>query len=87
MRPNFYVFSLYYYPDIDYGIFDTLLRSIAAVQVEEVRASFLFVDDLNAHHQECVGSSTTNRHGVAAYDFVTESGCDQQVVGPGQVLG
>ena len=36
----------------------------AAVQAEDVRASFLFVGDLNGHHQEWLGSATTNRHGV-----------------------
>ena len=25
---------------------------------------------------------TTNRHGVAAFDFATVSGCDQLVAGP-----
>ena len=29
-----------------------------------------------------MGSITTNRHGVAAFDFATVSGCDQLVVGP-----
>ena len=29
-----------------------------------------------------MGSTTTNRHGVAAFDFATVSGCDQFVVGP-----
>ena len=38
--------------------------------------------DLNGHHQEWLGSTTTNRHGVAAFDFATVSGCDQLVVGP-----
>ena len=28
-----------------------------------------------------MGSTTTNRHGVAAFDFVTVPGCDQLVVG------
>ena len=28
-----------------------------------------------------MGSTTTNRHGVAAFDFTTVSGCDQLVVG------
>ena len=37
--------------------------------------------DLNGHHQEWLGSTTTNRHGVAAFDFATVSGCDQLVVG------
>ena len=38
--------------------------------------------DLNRHHQELTGSITTNRHGVAAIEFATVSGCDQLVVGP-----
>ena len=55
---------------------------MAAVQAEDARASFLFAGDLNGHHQEWLSSSTTNRHGVAAFDFATVSGCDQLVVGP-----
>ena len=43
---------------------------------------FLFVGDLNNHHQEWLGSATINRHGVAAFDFATVSGCHQLVVGP-----
>ena len=59
-----------------------LLTSMAAVQAEDVRTSFLLVGDLNGHHQEWLGSATTNRHGIAAFDFATVSGCDQVVVGP-----
>ena len=55
---------------------------MAAVQAADVCASFLFVGDLNGHHQELLGSTTTNRHGVAALDFATVSGCDQLVIGP-----
>ena len=46
---------------------------MAAVQAENVLASFLFVGDLNAHHQKWFGSKATNRHGVAAFDFATVS--------------
>ena len=52
VRQNLYVFSLYRKPDLDDPIFDCLLTSMAAVQAEDVRASFLFVSDLNGHHQE-----------------------------------
>ena len=55
---------------------------MAAVQAEHVRVSFLFVGDLNGHHQECLGSTTTNCHGIAAFGFPTVSGSDQLVVGP-----
>ena len=37
-----------------------------------MHASFLFVGDLNGHHNEwspVLGSTTTNRYGVAAFDF------------------
>ena len=54
---------------------------MAAVQAEDVHAAFLFVGDLNANHQKWLGSTTTNRHGVTAFDFATVSGCDQLVVG------
>ena len=56
---------------------------MAAVQREDIRASFLFVCDLNGHHQEWFGSTTTNRHGVAAFDFAT----GELVVGPTHARG
>ena len=58
-----------------------------AVQAAEARASFRFVGDLNGHHQEWLGSTTTNRDGVAALDFATLSGCDQLVIGPTHARG
>ena len=69
MRQNLYVYSRYRNHDLDDRIFDCLLASMAAVQAEDVRASFLFVGALNGHHQEWLDSMTTNRHGVAAFDF------------------
>ena len=60
---------------------------MAAVQAEDVREFFLLVGDLNGHHQEWLGSTTTNRHGVAAFDFATVSGCDQLIVGPTHACG
>ena len=68
-------------PDQDDRIYDCLLTSMAAVQAEDLRASFLFMGDLNGHHQEWLGSAMTNSHGVAAFDFTTVSGCYQLVVG------
>ena len=81
LRQNFYVYSLYHNPDQDDSIYDCLVTSMAAVQAEDVRAWFLFVGDLNGHNQEWLGSTTTNRHGVAAFDFATVSICVQLVVG------
>ena len=54
VRQNLYVYSLYRNPDLDDQIFDCLLASMAAVQAEDVRASFMFVGDLNGHHQQFV---------------------------------
>ena len=87
LRQNFYVYTLYRNPDQDDRIYDCLLTSMADVQAEDVRASLLFVGDLNDHHQEWLGSATTNSHGVAAFDFATVSGCHQLVVGPTHARG
>ena len=87
MRQNLYVYSFYRNPDLDDRIFYFLLASMDAVQAEDVRASFLFVGALNGHHQEWLGSTTTNRHEVAAFDFATVSGCDQLVAGPTHARG
>ena len=86
-RQNLYVFNLYRNPDLDDRIFDCLLSSMVTVQAEDVRASLLFACDLNDHHREWLGSTTTNRHGVQAFDFATVSGCDQLVVGPTHARG
>ena len=59
----------------------------AAVQAADARESFLFVGDLNADHQEWLGSTTMNCHGVAALDFATVSACDQLVIGPTHARG
>ena len=87
MRQDLYVFRLYRNPDIDERIYDCLLALMAAVQAEDVHASFLIVGDLIGHHQEWLGSTTTNSYGVAVFDFVTVYGCDQLVVGPTHARG
>ena len=51
-KQNFYVFSLYRNRNLGNRIYDCLLTAIAAVQAADVRASFLFVGDLNGHHLE-----------------------------------
>ena len=86
-RQNFYAFSLYRNPDLNDQIYDCLLTAMAAVQAANASALFLFVDDLNGHHQEWLGSTTTNHHGVEALDFATVSGCDQLAIGPTHAHG
>ena len=61
VKQNLHVFSLYRHPNLDDRIYDCLLASVAAVQTEDVRASFLYAGDLNGHHQEWLGSTNTNR--------------------------
>ena len=51
VRQNLYVFSLYRNPDLDDRSFDCLLASTAALQDEDVSASFLIVGDLNGRHR------------------------------------
>ena len=44
---------------------------MAKVQSVDIKASFLFVADVIAHHEEWLGSSTTTVHGRAALDFAS----------------
>ena len=46
------------------------------------KAYFLFVGDVNSHHEQWLGSSATNLHGKAARDFASSSGCKQMVAKP-----
>ena len=69
--------------DADDGIFDCLLVSMAAIQENDRKASFVFIGDFNAHHKEWLNSiSQTDCHGLRALDFSSESGCDQIIHSP-----
>ena len=48
---------------------------MAALQAEDLEASFLFMADLNPSNQTLLGSTTMNSHGVAAFNFATVSDC------------
>ena len=75
---NFYLCSIYRNPDLDDGIFDCLLITMATIQESDIKASFVFVGDFNAHHREWLNSvSPTDGHGLRALDFSSESGCEQ----------
>ena len=53
---NFYLFSVYWNLEADDGIFDCLLVSMAAIQENDRKASFVFIGDFNAHHKEWLNS-------------------------------
>ena len=74
LKQIFCVYSLCRNPDQDDHIYDCFVTSMAAVQAEDVHASLVFVGDLNAHHQDWLGSTMTNSHSVAVFDFATVSG-------------
>ena len=85
---NYYIFSVYRNPDLDDSIYDCLLNSMAYIQESDPKASFVFVGDVNAHHQDWLNSvSQTNQHGRAALDFSNLTGCEQIVHSPTHVSG
>ena len=49
---NFYLVSVYWNPDADDGNFDCLLVSMAAIQENDRKVSFVFIGDFNAHHRK-----------------------------------
>ena len=87
VRQNFYGISIYSNSDLDDRICECLLTSMPAMQAEDVLGFFLFVCDLNGHHPVWFCFTTTNRYGVAAFDFATVTGCDPLVVGPTHARG
>ncbi len=61
---------------------------MASIQESDSKASFVFVGDVNAHHQEWLNSiSPANQHGQAALDFSNLSGCVQTVQSPTHTSG
>ena len=79
---NFRVFGVYRNPDLSDKIVDCLLTVMAKVRFVYRKAFFLFVGDVNAHHNEYLGSSMTNLHGRVASDFASLSGCEQMGTEP-----
>ena len=83
---NFYICSIYRNPDLEDSIFDCPLMTMAILQENDVKASFVFIGDFNAHHREWLNSvSPTDIHGLRALDFSSESGCEQIIRKPTQV--
>ena len=66
-----------------------MLTAISKVQSvgRKVSVFVLFVDNVNAPHEEWLGSSTTTLQGRAACDFASSSGCEQMVTDPTYING
>ena len=47
-----YLFSLYWNPNADDGIFDCLLASVAARQENNKKTSFVVIGDFNVYNRE-----------------------------------
>ena len=43
------------------------------------KSSFLFIGDVNTHHEQWLWYSMTNLRGMTAHEFVSSSGCEQTV--------
>ena len=65
---NFYKVCVHRYPDLADQIFDCLLTAMAKVSSWIKRRFFLFVGEVNTHHEEWLGSSGTNLHCRATRD-------------------
>ena len=59
---------------------------MAKIQSMDRKSCFLFVGDFNIHHV-AYGSPRTDRSGLSAMDFSSESGCEQLVHGLTHVHG
>ena len=77
---------MYRKPDLSNNIFDCLLTAMTKVQSIDRKASFLFVGDLNAHHEEWLGSSMATVLDRAVLDFASPSVCEQVVTLPKKLM-
>ena len=57
------------------------------LQSVDRKTSFVFIADVNAHHEEWLRSSTTTVQHRAALDFASSSGCEQMVTQPTHIDG
>ena len=76
------MFGVYRKPDLSDKFFYCLLTAKAKVQFVSRKVPFLFTGPVNAHHEEWLGSSTTNLHGRTARDFAPLSGSEQMITEP-----
>ena len=81
------MFAAYRNPDLSNNIFDCLFMAEAKVHPVDRKAFFLFVADVNAHHEEWLMSSTANLQGRSARDFASSSGCEPIVSEPTHTNG
>ena len=84
---NFYIFGVYRSPSTNDSIYDCLLEKMATIQGCDVKASFVFVGDFNAHQREWFSSAVTDTHGSAALDFSNLSNTDQLIRDPTHSAG
>ena len=86
-RLNFYIFCVYRSPSTDDRVYDCLLGAMGRIQSADSKSVFQFLGDFNCHHEEWLGSTRTDSHGVAARDFSNLSDCTQMVTGSTHRLG
>lgn len=85
---NFYIMGIYRNENLGNGLYDCLLTAMASMQSNDAKASFIFLGDFNAHHQEWLNSrSPTNHNGRAALDFANLSGSEQIINEPTHISG
>ena len=78
------MFGLSRNPDLNRQIFYCILASMAAVLAEDIRPSFLFLGDVNGHHQEWLGSTIME---LQPFTWQLSLVCNQLVVGPTHACG
>ena len=85
--PGRMVFMFYVYrpPSADDTIFDVISNYIDTIQELHPRSEIIVLGDLNAHHEEWLGSNKTDAHGESAFDFPTLNNLHQLVEDPTRI--
>ena len=64
-----FMFCVYRPPSADDSIYDVMSEKIDAIQELHPRSEIIVLGDMNAHHEEWLGSKQTDGHGECALEF------------------
>lgn len=77
-----FMFCIYRPPSSDDSIYDVIAEHIDTIQGISPRSEIIVLGDMNAHHEEWLGSKKTDTHGESAFDFALIHNLHQLVEQP-----
>ena len=74
-----FIFCIYRPPSADDSIYDAITEKIDAIQERHPKSEVIVLGDMNAHHDEWLGSKKTGAHGDSVFEFAVTNNLHQLV--------